>query len=95
MNVSLNPALEQFIRSQVESGKYASSDEVIHAGLKLLEERERIYKGRFEDLRQEIMLGIEAAERGEVIDGETVFTELEEDICEIEMEMQRAIDASS
>lgn len=29
MNVSLTPELEQFIQIQVESGKYASSEEVI------------------------------------------------------------------
>lgn len=78
MNVSLTPELEQFIQSQVESGKYTSADEVIMASIKLLEERERIYKGRFEELRKEIMIGIEASERGEVVDGETVFRELRE-----------------
>lgn len=78
MNVSLTPEFEQFIRTQVESGKYASADEVIRAGLRLLEERERIYKGRFEELQQEIMLGIEASERGEVVDGEIVFRELQQ-----------------
>ena len=76
MNVSLTPELEQFIHSQVESGKYTSALEVIRAGLKLLDERERIYKGRFEELRQEIIVGIAAAERGEVVDGEIVFREL-------------------
>lgn len=78
MNVSLTPELEQFIQSQVESGQYTSADEVIMASIKLLEERERIYKGRFEELRKEIMIGIEASERGEVVDGETVFRELRE-----------------
>lgn len=88
MNVSLTPELEQFIQSQLESGKFTSVDEVIAAGIKLLEERERIYKGRFEELRKEIMIGIEASERGEVVDGEIVFAELEEYIREIEMEQQ-------
>ena len=78
MNVSLTPELEQFIQSQLESGKFTSADEVIAAGIKLLEERERIYKGRFEELKREIMIGIEAADRGELIDGETVFRELRE-----------------
>lgn len=78
MNVSLTPELEQFIQSQVESGKYASADEVILAGVKLLEERTRIYKGRFEELQREIRIGIEASERGEVIDGEIVFRELQQ-----------------
>lgn len=76
MNVSLTPELEQFIQSQVESGKYTSADEVILAGIRLLEERDRIYKGRFEELRQEIRIGIEASQQGQVVDGETVFREL-------------------
>lgn len=78
MNISLTTELEQFIQSQVASGKYASSEEVILAGIRLLEERERIYKGRFEELQREIMIGIEASERGEVVDGETVFKHISE-----------------
>jgi antitoxin ParD1/3/4 len=78
MNISFTPELERFIQSQVASGKYASTEEVIIAGIKLLEERESIYQGRFEELRREIMVGFEASERGEVIDGETVFHHLEQ-----------------
>ena len=78
MNVSLTPELEQFIQSQVESGNYTSPEEVIIAGIRLLEERERIYKGRFEELRQEIALAVEASERGEVVDSETVFSQLQQ-----------------
>ena len=78
MNVSLTPEREQFIQSQLESGRYASSDELIIAGIKLLEEQERIYKGRFDELQREILIGIEASEQGEVVDGETVFRELEQ-----------------
>ena len=95
MNVSLTPELEQFIQSQLENGKFTSADEVIAAGIKLLEERERIYKGRFDELKREIMIGIEASERGEVVDGEIVFAELEENIREIEMEMQQAPEAKA
>jgi len=76
MNVSLTPELEQFIQSQVESGNYSSADEVIVAGIRLLEERERIYKGHFEELRQEIMIGIEQLERGERLNGREVIEQL-------------------
>ncbi|MDZ8083862.1 MAG: type II toxin-antitoxin system ParD family antitoxin [Nostoc sp. DcaGUA01] len=78
MNISFTPELELFIQSQVASGKYASTEEAIVAGVKLLEERESIYKGRFEELRRETMIGVEASERGEVIDGEIVFHQLEQ-----------------
>lgn len=90
MSISLTPELEQFIQSQIASGKYASTEEVIIAGIKLLEKTERIYKGRFEELKQEIAIGVEAAERGEVIDAELVFAELEADIQQIEAQKQQA-----
>ncbi|GAX42877.1 hypothetical protein NIES4075_38820 [Tolypothrix sp. NIES-4075] len=78
MSISLTPELEQFIQSQIASGKYTSTEDVIIAGIKLLEERERIYKGRFEELKREIAIGVEQLERGEVIDGEIVFRQLEQ-----------------
>jgi antitoxin ParD1/3/4 len=78
MSISLTPELEQFIQSQIASGKYSSTEDVIIAGIKLLEERERIYKGRFEELKREIAIGVEQLERGEVIDGEIVFRQLEQ-----------------
>ncbi|MDF0555670.1 type II toxin-antitoxin system ParD family antitoxin [Kamptonema sp. UHCC 0994] len=78
MNVSLNSEISQFIQTQVESGKYANAEEVIWAGIRLLEERSGIYKGRFEELRREIAIGVEASVRDEVVDGETVFSQLEQ-----------------
>lgn len=77
MNISFAPEIERFIQSQIESGKYSSALELILEGIRLLQERERIYKGRFEKLKQEIAIGIEAAERGEIIDGETVIHQLQ------------------
>jgi hypothetical protein len=47
------------------------------------EERERIYKGRFEELRGEIMVGVEASERGEVVDGEIVFSQLQQKLQQL------------
>jgi antitoxin ParD1/3/4 len=76
MSISLTPELEQFIQSQVASGKYTSTEEVIIAGIKLLEERENIYKGRFEELKREIAIGVEQLERGERLDGREVIEKL-------------------
>jgi antitoxin ParD1/3/4 len=77
MNLSLTPEVEQFIQIQLESGKYATAEEVVLAGIKLLEEQEKIYKERLEELKREIMIGIEASERGEVIDGEEFFQKMQ------------------
>jgi antitoxin ParD1/3/4 len=81
MALALTPELEQFIQSQVANGKYASADDVLIAGLKLLEEREHLYQGRFEELQREIMVGVEEADRGELIDEETVFYNLREKLA--------------
>jgi antitoxin ParD1/3/4 len=76
MNISLTTELEQFIQSQVISGKYTSNEEVILAGIRLLEEWERIYKGRFEELQREIMIGVEQLDRQERLDGREVIDQL-------------------
>jgi antitoxin ParD1/3/4 len=76
MEITLQPELEQFIQEKVTSGQYQSVNEAVNAGLKLLMERDLIYQGRFAELRQEIMVGIKASEKGEVVDSETVFHSL-------------------
>ncbi|MBL1178742.1 hypothetical protein [Pantanalinema sp. GBBB05] len=41
-------------------------------------EWEQVYQGRFEQLRQEIAIGIQASEQGEVVDATTVSAQLQE-----------------
>lgn len=66
MNVSLTPELEQFIYKKVETGLYLSASEVVREALRLLEERDKLQAMKFEELRKEIRLGIDQADRGEV-----------------------------
>jgi antitoxin ParD1/3/4 len=80
MNVSLTPELEQFVHEKVKSGRYLSASEVVREGLRLLEERERLYQSKLAKLQQEIAIGIEQTDRGEVWDGETVIQELLDEI---------------
>ncbi|MGI2907462.1 type II toxin-antitoxin system ParD family antitoxin [Tolypothrix sp. VBCCA 56010] len=90
MNVSLTLELEQFIKDKVNSGKYNSVSEVIGEALRLLDERDRFQEQRLAELKAKIREGIEELERGEGIDGEEVFAELEEDIRRVEAQMQQA-----
>ena len=90
MNISLTPELEQYINEQVKSGKYASVSEIVGEALRLLWERDRIREARLAELKEKIREGIEASERGEVVDGEEFFAELEEDIRRIEAQMKQA-----
>lgn len=80
MNVSLTPELEQLVHEKVKSGRYLSASEVVREGLRLLEERDRLYQARLAKLQTEIAIGIEEADRGELIDGEVVIQELYEEL---------------
>ncbi|NOX59407.1 MAG: type II toxin-antitoxin system ParD family antitoxin [Planctomycetes bacterium] len=56
MNVSLPAAMEQFVRAQVDSGRYRTVSEVMRDGLRLLEEAEQrrlVEKWLYEDLTPE------------------------------------------
>lgn len=75
INVSLTPDLRKFVSSRVASGRYRSASEVIREGLRLLEEREAAVR----DLRAKIAVGLGQARRGELLDGETVFRQLEQE----------------
>lgn len=80
MTLVLTPELDEFIQSQIANGKYTSKNEIIIA-VQLLAERERLYQGRFEQLKQEIAIGVEEANRGELIDADTVFNNLREKLA--------------
>jgi antitoxin ParD1/3/4 len=76
MNVTLNPEQAEFLRSQLATGRFRDMDEVINEALRLLEQREQ----RLEELRQKVVIGTEQIQNGQVVDGETVFVNLQEKI---------------
>jgi antitoxin ParD1/3/4 len=55
-SVTLTPHFEGFIAEQIAAGHYASASEVVRAGLRLIEERER----RLQSLRDAIIEGEES-----------------------------------
>lgn len=78
MNVSLTPELTRFVEEKVRSGMFHSQSEVIRLGLRLLKERDEVHQARLGRLRDEVAVGLEQARRGELLDGEEVFAELED-----------------
>jgi antitoxin ParD1/3/4 len=66
MNVSLTPELEQYVSNKVGSGMYHSASEVIREGLRLLKERDEIHQRKLDELRREIAIGIDQADRGQL-----------------------------
>jgi antitoxin ParD1/3/4 len=65
MNVSLTPELAKIVNEKVRGGMYHSASEVIREGLRLLYEQDMIKRVRLQELRQEINIGLEQAERRE------------------------------
>ena len=68
MNVSLTPHLEEYVKAKVESGLYNSSSEVVREALRLMGERDRLRDIRVDELRKEIRIGIDQADRGEFVE---------------------------
>lgn len=65
MNVSLTKELEQLVNKKVKTGLYHTASEVVRDGLRLLEERDRLYELRLKELRVDVKKGLDELDRGE------------------------------
>jgi antitoxin ParD1/3/4 len=89
MNVHLTAELEQFVVSQLESGRYNSADEVIREVLRLLEQRDEMFALRKDEIRNQIEEGWQSARRAELADGEEVFDRIDAEIEGLERSVPR------
>ena len=78
MNVNLGPVLDQFVADMLGRGLYQTQSEILREGLRLLKEREDIKQLRLAELRREISIGEAEADRGEWVDGPSVFKKIRE-----------------
>ena len=62
-NVLISADFQPFVEREILSGKFRSPTEVVEAGLRLLQERER----RLEALRDEIQEGLDSLDDGQGI----------------------------
>ena len=76
MELSLTPELESFIRQQVESGQFASANEVILTALKSYKDLEHFPESRHKALCDETATGLQASSRSEILSEEEVFDNL-------------------
>lgn len=76
MTVNLSPDLEEFIGNQVSSGRYESPEEVNREALRLLEERSTRDLA-VDEIKKKIEVGLEQSSRGELLDGDEVFAEID------------------
>jgi antitoxin ParD1/3/4 len=74
--VNLGNVFDRFIADLLKTGLYQSQSEVVREGLRLLKEREELKQLRRSELRKQIAIGSEQADRGEFVDGEETFAEI-------------------
>ena len=72
-NIALTPHLDRLVREKVDSGKYDSPSDVVQDALRLLEQRDSF---ALMQLKQDLELAWEEGERGEFVDGPSVFAEI-------------------
>ena len=75
MPITIQPEQEQFIQTQLATGRYINATEVIAEALQLLEKRNH-YDRWVEELRNKIDIAAAELDRGEGIDGEIAINQL-------------------
>ena len=70
MSDTLSPENEDFIQTAIRRGDYRDRGEVLDEAMELLRKRD--------ELRRDIKQGIDELDRGDRIEGEEVFRELED-----------------
>ncbi|MEB3226539.1 MAG: type II toxin-antitoxin system ParD family antitoxin [Synechococcus sp.] len=76
MEVTFPPEIQAFVQRQVQAGKYVNQSALIIAAVQLLQQQEDLYQGRLLELQREALIGWDALERGEVVDGETALAQI-------------------
>lgn len=67
-SVALGSHFEEFIKKQLESGRFNNASEVVRAALRLLEDEQKLRELRHRELAAAIKEGIESQDAGAVED---------------------------
>lgn len=76
-SVALNEHFEEFIRKQIENGRFNNASEVVRAGLRLLEDAEAEREEKLRKLDEALARGLADAEAGRMKPADEVFDRLE------------------
>jgi antitoxin ParD1/3/4 len=80
-SVALGPHFEEFIKEQLEGGRFNNASEVVRAGLRLLEDQEKLQALKLTELKAAIQAGIMS---GRGVTAEKVFDRLEKRYAAVE-----------
>lgn len=64
--VALGNHFEEFVSKQLTSGRFNNVSEVVRAGLRLLEDEEKLREIRYRELRAAIQAGIDSEDAGSI-----------------------------
>ncbi len=84
MSYSLPPEFERAVLDRVRSGQFSSPEDVLSAMMQALEDAEA--------LRGEIQVGLEQADRGEIVDGDEAFEWLRARSARIPAQLRAFVD---
>ncbi len=76
IEIQLDESEQRFIQDRIDAGEFESAEQMVTDLLR----RYQRYAAWREDAREKIREGIEAAERGDLIDGDEFFAELEAEL---------------
>lgn len=76
MRLSISPRNHKHINRKISSGRYGSADDVLHAALALLDEREAALEHELHDVREQVEKATAEADAGELVPAAEVFEEL-------------------
>ena len=72
----LPPELQELIRRQLSTGRYASVEDLLHEALRVHGDQEAYLAASSEEFRQKIARGIEQAAQGSLRDGEEAMARI-------------------
>ncbi|WP_310426435.1 type II toxin-antitoxin system ParD family antitoxin [Chamaesiphon sp. VAR_48_metabat_135_sub] len=78
MNIALKPEQEQFIKSQIDRGRFKSADDAVLQAFKLLEEKYQDYENWIEDTRQKVDVAVAELDRGEGVELDVAMERLQQ-----------------
>jgi antitoxin ParD1/3/4 len=78
MNIALKPEQEQFVKSQIDRGRFKSADDAVFQAFKLLEEKYQDYESWIEDTRQKVDVAVAELDRGEGVELDLVVDRLQQ-----------------
>jgi len=73
MNVSLTEPMEKFVRQKVAIGEYETASEVVREALRLLRQRDEVWKA---EVRSKITHGMDSVRAGRTIPADDVLAEM-------------------